>query len=119
MTVILGTASANGVPDSSGMVAYNSAPNTLNLNVNAGGSFNNFSQIILQATGDIYVGNGTVNSSGVFAFAANPATTWNLSSSTGNTSGQLTLEAGGNITFGNNSQIFDAKQLVGDAGGRI
>ena len=111
MTIILGTTIANGAPDSTGTVAYNSAPNTLNLNVNAanaGGSFGNFSQIILQATGNIYVGNGTVNASGTFTFAANPGITWNLSSSTGKTGGQLTLEAGGNITFGNKSQIFDA-----------
>ena len=107
-TIILGTAAANGSPDNSGMVAYNSAPGTLNLNVNKGGSFASFSQIVLQATGNIFVGNGTVNSSGAFTFAANPGVTWDLSSSTGKTSGQLTLEAGGNITFGNKSQIFDA-----------
>ena len=38
----------------------------------------------------------------------NGGTTWDLSSSTANGSGQLTLEAGGDITFGNNSRIFDA-----------
>jgi filamentous hemagglutinin family protein len=111
VNIILGTTSANGVPINSsgtGTVAYNSAPNTLNLYVGGGGSFNNFSQIILQATGNIYVGNGTVNASGVFSFAANPGITWNLSSSTGNPSGQVTLEAGGNIVFGNKSQILDA-----------
>jgi len=108
VTIILGTASANGTLDNSGTVAYSSAPDTLNLNVNAGGSFKNFSQIILQASGNIYVGNGTVDSSGVFTFAANPGVTWNLSSSTGKTDGQLTLEAGGDITFGNNSKITDA-----------
>ena len=108
-TIILGT-TANGSPDNSGTVAFNSAPGTLNLNVNKGGSFANFSQIILQATGNIFVGNGTVNSSGAFTFAANPGITWDLSSSTGNQSGQLTLEAGGNITFANKSQILDANK---------
>ena len=108
VTIILGTTGANGAPDSFGTVAYSSAPDTLNLNVGAGGSFGNFSQIILQASGNIYVGNGTVNASGVFAFAANPGVTWNLSASTGKTAGQLTLEAGGDITFGNNSKIIDA-----------
>jgi filamentous hemagglutinin family protein len=108
VTIILGTATANGTLDNSGTVAYSSAPNTLNLNVNAGGSFKNFSQIILQASGNIYVGNGTVNSGGVFSFTSNPGITWNLSSSTGKNSGQLTLEAGGDITFGNNSKITDA-----------
>jgi filamentous hemagglutinin family protein len=107
--IILGT-SGSGAVGGDGTVTYDNNSGTdlfgdLFLNVNT--AFAGFSQILLQATGNIYVGNGTVNSSGVFTFAANPATTWNLSSSTGNGSGQLTLEARGNITFGNNSQIID------------
>jgi filamentous hemagglutinin family protein len=61
------------------------------INVNA--AFAGFSTILLQASGNITL-NQNVN--------------WNLSASTGVSSGQLTLEAGGNITFGNGSQIFDA-----------
>jgi filamentous hemagglutinin family protein len=56
-------------------------------------AFVNFSTINLQASDDITI-------------AAN--TTWNLSTSTGNTTGQLTLQAGNNIIFNNNSQITDA-----------
>jgi filamentous hemagglutinin family protein len=61
--------------------------------INVNTAFAGFSTILLQATGNI-----TVNAN----------TTWNLSSSTGNQAGQLTLEAAGDITFGGKSQIFDA-----------
>ena len=61
--------------------------------INVNSAFAGFSKILLQATGNI-----TINAN----------TTWNLSSSTGNQAGQLTLEAGGDITFGGKSQIFDA-----------
>ena len=61
--------------------------------INVNTAFAGFSTILLQATGNI-----TINAN----------TTWNLSSSTGNQAGQLTLEAGGDITFGGKSQIFDA-----------
>ncbi len=93
MSIILGTSVPNGTVDGSGTVAYSSAPDTLNLNVNAGTSFKNFSQIILQATGDITLNDGV---------------TWNLSASTGKTSGQMMLEAGGDIIFGDGASIFDA-----------
>jgi filamentous hemagglutinin family protein len=93
VNIILGTSVPNGTLDGSGTVAYSSAPDTLNLNVNAGKSFKNFSQIILQATGDITLNDGVI---------------WNLSASTGKTSGQMTLEASGDITFGDGSEIFDA-----------
>ncbi len=106
-TIILGAAGASGTLDGSGTVAYSSAPDTLNLNVSAGGSFKNFSQIVLQATGNIYVGNGTVDANGKFTFASNPGINWNLSSSTGQNTGQLTLQAGGDITFATGSKIFD------------
>jgi filamentous hemagglutinin family protein len=74
VNIVLGTSTANGA-----------------INVNS--AFAGFSQILLQASGNITL---------------NAGTTWNLSSSTGESSGQLTLDAGGDITFGNNSKIFDA-----------
>ncbi len=61
--------------------------------INVNSAFAGFSQILLQASGNITLNTGT---------------TWNLSSSTGVGTGQLTLEAGGDITFGNNSKILDA-----------
>ncbi len=64
---------------------------TLDLNVNT--AFTGFSQIILQAAKDITLVQNTP---------------WNLSQSTGQTTGQLTLEAGNNIIFQDNSSIFDA-----------
>jgi filamentous hemagglutinin family protein len=66
---------------------------TANGAINVNTAFAGFSTILLQATGNISLNTGT---------------TWNLSSSTGQTTGQLTLEAGSDITFGNNSKIFDA-----------
>ena len=74
VNIILGTSTAGGA-----------------INVNT--AFAGFSEIILQATGNI-----TLNAN----------TTWNLSASTGISAGQLTLEAGGDITFANGSKIFDA-----------
>ncbi len=72
---------------------------TLELNVNS--TFANFSQITLQASGDTTTGSGNISIA--------PNTVWNLTTSTGNrTSGQLTLESGGNIIFGDGSQITDA-----------
>jgi filamentous hemagglutinin family protein len=69
---------------------------TLDLNVN--GTFANFSQIILQASGDITKGSGNIT------LAAGNA--WDL----GAGSGLLTLEAGGDITFGTGSKITDANK---------
>jgi filamentous hemagglutinin family protein len=64
-------------------------------------------QILLQASGNIYVGDGTVDSSGNFTPIS--GIVWNLTSSTGNrTSGQLTLQAQGNIDFVDGSLITDA-----------
>jgi filamentous hemagglutinin family protein len=61
--------------------------------INVNTAFAGFSTILLQATGNV-----TLNAS----------TTWNLSTSTGKKTGQLTLEAGGDIIFGNKSTITDA-----------
>ncbi len=74
-----------------GTVTAGSSPAALSLNVNS--AFIGFSQITLQATANITLASGT---------------TWNLSQSTGEQTGLLTLQAGGNIVFGNNSQILDA-----------
>lgn len=63
--------------------------------INVNTAFAGFASIILQATGTI-------------SLKAN--TLWDLSSSTGQSLGQLTLQAGGDISLGNNSKIFDANQ---------
>jgi filamentous hemagglutinin family protein len=99
--------------------AWNGSSSTLSLNVNK--AFNNnaasavpgFSQIILEAIGS--------TSQGIFTpgnITLNTSATWNLGKSTGSTdanknvtptlNGQLILEAGGNIIFGNGSKITDA-----------
>jgi hypothetical protein len=91
VNIILGN-SGNGIPDNSGTVAYGSG-GTLSINVNTAFLNKNFSQILLQASGNI-----TVNS----------YTTWDLSASTGLNQGQLTLEAGGNIIFKNGAKITDS-----------
>ncbi len=77
--------------------------------INVNTAFSGFSSILLQATGNITFNTGT---------------SWNLSSSTGEDTGQLTLQAGGNIVFGKNSQIYDANDwnvslAAGFAGGAI
>jgi filamentous hemagglutinin family protein len=61
--------------------------------INVNTAFAGFSTILLQASGNI---------------SLNANTLWNLSGSTGQSAGQLTLEAGGDIAFGSKSQIFDA-----------
>jgi len=61
--------------------------------INVNTAFANFSTILLQATGNITLNAGTA---------------WNLSTSTAKQTGQLTLEAGGDIVFGSNSKITDA-----------
>ncbi|MGA2246108.1 MAG: filamentous hemagglutinin N-terminal domain-containing protein [Verrucomicrobiota bacterium] len=104
--IVLGTSGSGTVP-ANGTVGYGSSGNLL-LNVNTAFENKNFSEILLQATGNIYVGNGSFNSSGLFTFTANPGITWNLSASTGESGGQLALEAGGSIYFGNRSLITDA-----------
>lgn len=66
---------------------------TANGAIDVNTAFAGFSSILLQASGDITLNSGT---------------TWNLSGSTGESSGQLTMEAGSDISFGNNSKILDA-----------
>jgi filamentous hemagglutinin family protein len=61
--------------------------------INVNTAFAGFSSIDLQASGNITLNQNTV---------------WNLSGCTGQTAGQLTLQAGGDITFGNSSKITDA-----------
>jgi filamentous hemagglutinin family protein len=92
VNIVLGT-SGNGSPDDAGKVAYDSGSGTLNIDVNTAFANKNFSEIDLQASGNITLAQGTA---------------WNLSASTGLTTGQLLLQAGGDIIFGNTAQIVDA-----------
>jgi filamentous hemagglutinin family protein len=61
--------------------------------INVNTAFAGFSSIQLQASGNITVADGT---------------TWDLSASTGQTTGSLTMQAGGNIIIGDGSLITDA-----------
>jgi filamentous hemagglutinin family protein len=91
VNIVLGTSGSSTVPNN-GTVAYNSGSGTLTLNVKTAFANKNFSSILLQASGTITVDNSTV---------------WNLSTSTGKTTGQLTLEAGTDIVFNSGAKIFD------------
>ena len=89
--IILGTSGSGTVP-AGGTVASGSNPGTtLSLNVNTAFLNKNFSTITLQATANITISAGTA---------------WNLTASTGNSSGQLTLEAGGDIIFGSTANTL-------------
>jgi len=103
INLILGT--TDGVlPDGNGTVDESASGNdTVYLNVTTAFQNKNFSQILLEASGDISLADNLQ---------------WDLSTSTGtfdangnfispNSSGLLTLLAGGNIIFGNNSKITD------------
>jgi filamentous hemagglutinin family protein len=68
-------------------------PTDLALNSSSLNPYSGFANILFSATGNITLAQNTI---------------LNLSGSTGVGSGQLTLEAGGDITFGNNSKITDA-----------
>ena len=99
-TSVSGGASGTVNESGSGSGTYYMNVNSAFQNITAG-------QILLEASGNIYEGNGTVNSDG--SFTASSGVSWNLTSSAGNrTSGQLTLEAAGNIVFGAGSSISDA-----------
>jgi hypothetical protein len=95
--IILDT-SGSGSAGSGAVLAGDNSGTTLDLNVNRAFANLAVSQIILQAAYDITLAGGT---------------SWNLSGTIGAnfggvTSGQLTLEAGRNIIFGNSSKITDA-----------
>jgi filamentous hemagglutinin family protein len=97
--IILDT-SGSGNAGSGTVLAGSNPGSTLDLNVNTAFANLAVSQIILQALYDITIAGGT---------------SWNLSQTIGAnfggvTSGQLTLEAGRNIIFGDNSQISDANK---------
>lgn len=78
-------------------------PTDLTLDNNSLSPYSGFANILFQATGNIML-------------AANTA--WDLTGSTGVGTGLLTLQAGGNIVFGNNAKISDANNwsLTLDAG---
>ena len=84
------------VPDGNGTINKATSTSTGTSYVNVNSAFQNITsgQILLEASGDISLAASTI---------------WDLTASTGNrTSGQLTLEAGRNIIFGDGSQITDA-----------
>jgi filamentous hemagglutinin family protein len=90
--------SGSDTADSGIVLAGDNPGGTLDLNVNSAFANVAVSQITLQAKKDISIADSTF---------------WSLSDTVGAnfggiTSGQLTLEAGGNIIFGNNAAIFDA-----------
>jgi filamentous hemagglutinin family protein len=94
--IVLGTSGSGSA--GTGTVAAGSSTGTLNLDVNTAFLNMNFSQITLQASDDITI---------------SPGVNWNLSASTGLTSGLLTLQAGNNIIFGSTASttgasIYDA-----------
>jgi filamentous hemagglutinin family protein len=99
--IILDT-SGSGSAGSGTVLAGDNPGSTLDLNVNTAFANLAVSQIILQAVYDITLIGGT---------------SWNLSGTIGAglggvTSGQLTLEAGRNIIFGNGSKITDANSWL-------
>jgi filamentous hemagglutinin family protein len=100
--IVLGQSggAALNISGASGSLLVGYSPgSTLFLNVGTGGNnfldsaFLGLSQITLQAKYDITLATGTM---------------WDLSSSTGQSSGHLDLWAGNNIIFQNGSSIFDA-----------
>ena len=91
VNIVLGNSGSGTVPNSGTVNPGGSG--TLNLNVDTAFANKNFSNIKLQATGNITLNAGTV---------------LDLSSLTpGITAGQFSLWAGGNIIFGNNALITD------------
>ena len=68
-------------------------PTDLTLDSSSLNPFTGFANILFQATGNITFNTGTI---------------WNLSASTGETTGALTVEAGGNIVLNNGTLITDA-----------
>jgi filamentous hemagglutinin family protein len=104
--IVLGTVSSAPL-DNNGTIDGTSGSGVFYVDVNNEFKSITAGQIVLKASGDIYVGNGTVNSGGTFTPSS--GVTWDLTSSAGNqTSGKLTLEATGNITLDGGSKIVDA-----------
>ena len=89
-----GSTTAGAAPNGSGTV-NGSGNGNVNWTVNVNTAFANkhFSQITLEASGSITLSTGL---------------NWNLSATTGENAGTLTLEAGQNIVFGKNASITDA-----------
>jgi len=108
LDIVLGTVSS-GPPDDNGTIDGTSGSGVFYVDVN--NEFQNITagQILLKASGNIYVGDGTVSPDDG-SFSAASGVTWDLSSSTGfrYPNGQLTLQAEGNITFVDGSLITDA-----------
>jgi filamentous hemagglutinin family protein len=96
--IILDSSGSGTVPANGSVLAGDDLGGTLDLNVNSAFANIAVSEVMLQAKDDITLADGTF---------------WNLSDTIGAnfggvTSGHLTLEAGRNIIFGDNSEIFDA-----------
>ena len=103
--IVLGDTGATG-PDANGTINGTSGSGVFYVDVD--NAFQNITagQILLEASGNIYVGDGT-DSGG--SFTPISGIIWNLTGSTGNrNSGQLTLQADGNIDFVDGSLITDA-----------
>ena len=92
-SIELMSGSGSGSVPNSGTVA-SSTPGVLKLNVDTAFANKNFSAIKLQSTGDITMDAGIV---------------WDLGGSTGNASGLVTLQAGGNILLNDGAQITDSQ----------
>ncbi len=92
LNIVLAT---SGSAKPSGTVNSGDAPGAGTLRLDVNQAFKGFSDILLQATHDISLDTGTV---------------WDLNASTGiNSPGSLlTLQAGNNIVFGNNSRIVSS-----------
>jgi filamentous hemagglutinin family protein len=105
LDIVLGTTSSSP-PDNNGTIDGSIGSGVFYVNVNS--EFQNITagQIVLKASGNIFVGDGIVNADG--SFTPFGGVTWDLTGSTGQGSGQLSLQAGGNITFVDGSLITDA-----------
>jgi filamentous hemagglutinin family protein len=90
LNIILDSSGTGSAGSGTVTTGSNPANGTLDLNVNS--AFTGFSQIILQAKNNITLAQGTV---------------FDLSDCTGVNEGQLTLEAGNNIIFGDQATISD------------
>jgi filamentous hemagglutinin family protein len=118
---LLGAANL-AVGASGSTAAWSGSSSALTLNEAKAFNNNNASSIIRNFSGITLEAIGATGSGGSFVpgnITLNANTAWNLSSSTGNTpSGQLTLEAAGNIAFASGSRITDPNNwsLILEAG---